>query len=95
MISVDGRKIDGTFSFSVDVDRNVHPNVVSITGAIQTKMQLEGVHTISNGRYILRDVDIISESYGSEDETVVYGFTAGEYEVNWDISFTKEDKKRG
>jgi hypothetical protein len=95
MISVDGKKIDGVFSFSVDVDRNVRPNVVTISGAIQTKVQLEGISTISYGRYVLRDVDIISESYGSEDETVVYGFTAKDYEVNWDIDIAKGVTKRG
>lgn len=95
MISVDGKKIDGTFSFSVDVDRNVRPNVVTISGAIQTKEHLEGINTVANGRYVLRDVDIISESYGSEDESVVYGFTAKDYEVNWDVKNNKEASKRG
>lgn len=84
MIRVDGRAIMGKFSFSVEVDRTRHPNIATISGVIETKEHLEDVHTISNERYVLQDVDIISESYGSEDENVVYGFTAGDYHVYWD-----------
>lgn len=79
MISVNGKTIDGQFSFTAEVDRNVHPNVMSISGVLKTTKYLENVHTISNGTLILYDVDIISESFGSEDDHIVYGFTAGSY----------------
>lgn len=91
MIRVDGKEIEGKFSFSVEVDRTRHPNVATISGIIQTKNHLEDIHTIANDRYVLRDVDIISESYGSEDENVVYGFTAGDYQVYWQDEEDNED----
>lgn len=73
--------IDGKFSFSVNLNESVNPNVIEISGMLETTEYLEDISEIENDRYCLSGIRVISEGYGSEEDTIAYGFFAKDYEV--------------
>ena len=79
--------IEGTFSFEVTIDESHKPPIYSITGVLTTSDKyLEDLDTIQNERYRLERVRVYRESFGSEEDGVVYFFTAGKFGI---------DRKRG
>ena len=72
--------IEGTFSFDMEYDDRQKPPIYSITGVLETA---DGYHndirSIQNHRYKLNGVKVFRESYGSEDDTILYYFTAESY----------------
>ena len=78
----DNVPVEGSFSFSVTQDDTQDPPVFAIEGAFQTDEQyFTEISTISNERYRLERVNVYSESYGSEEDMIVYSFRAGAYRM--------------
>ena len=73
------KQIEGEFSFSVGYDIKAKPPVMEITGVLSTTEILDDIYAIENGRYFLDDVVVTNESYGSEEDTIMYYFMAGKY----------------
>lgn len=76
------REINGKLSLTGRYDRTVKPERFVITGLIETTEYLDGVYEeVRAGRLIIQNLRIESESFGSEDDNIVFEFTAGSYQV--------------
>ena len=81
-IKIDGITVKGKISVIAAVDRTKKPPVLSVTGYIETPTRLpDSFSKLSGGRIIVHDVLIDSESVGSEDDNIVYSFTAKSYDI--------------
>lgn len=81
-IKVEDITISGKFSVMGVVDRTKNPPVLSVTGAIETSTRLpDSFSKLEGGRVIVYDILINSESLGSEDNNIVYGFSARRYDI--------------
>ena len=75
-------KIEGKFSIIGTVDRMKNPPIMTITGIIETPVRLpDRFEILSGGRLIVEEGLIDSESLGSEDDNIMYGFTAKRYKI--------------
>ena len=75
--------VEGSFSFDVSTDNTRKPPVFSIVGVFTTADKyIEELHTLQNNRYRLENIKVVSESYGSEEDNVVYNFSAGSFGMN-------------
>ena len=73
---------DGKFSVTGTVDRLQKPPKVIVEGLIETKTRVpDHFEEMSGGRVTIYDIMINSESLGSEEDIIVYGFTAKRYTV--------------
>lgn len=77
-LEIDGTTVDGALSLT----GSRSTSGFQITGYIETEAYLGPEYEeIKAGRLIVKDVQIISESFGSETDSIVYEFTAKEYTV--------------
>lgn len=81
-IFIDSIEIEGKFSFTAAVDRSKKPPILTIEGFIETEQRLpDQFATLSGGRHVLKNILISAESGGSEDNNIVYAFSARSYEI--------------
>ena len=81
-IKIEDVMLDGKFSFIGDVDRTKKPPILTISGVIETAARLpDSFKTMEGGRVKLYDILLNSESAGSEDDKIVYSFSAKRYEI--------------
>lgn len=77
---IDDTWVEGTLSLTGR--RNPNEGGFEISGLIQTEAYLsEAYEEICAGRLIIKDIKILSESFGSETNDIVYEFTAKSYIV--------------
>ena len=71
---------DGKFSFDIDYDENAV--IRSIKGAYSSSEgYLEDIMRLETDQYILDDISVYNEAYGSESNEIVYSFTAKSYAI--------------
>ena len=81
-IFVEDVEIEGKFSVIAEIDRSKNPPVLSVTGVIETAERLpDSFKVLRGGRAIVKDVLLNSESVGSRDSNIVYGFSAKSYDI--------------
>lgn len=83
-ITQDGktREIDGKLSLRGQYDRTVTPERFLINGLIETTEYLDGIYEeVCAGRLVIQGLRIESESFGSEDNNIVFEFSAESYQV--------------
>jgi len=91
VLFVDGIKISGKMSVMAAVNREKNPPVLSVTGLVETPVRLpDRFGKLEGGRVAVYDVIINSENVGSEDDNIVYEFSAKSYNI-----FDIKDKKKG
>lgn len=74
--------VRGSLSLVGSVDRVVSPPKFTVTGLIETVARLpDCMIEVRAGRLIVFDVLIDSESFGSDDDKIVYQFSAKNYKV--------------
>ena len=79
----DEETVNGSFTFDVEINETVSPPIYSITGVFTTKEKyFEELHTLQNERYRIERVKVYRETYGSDEDDVVYYFTAGRFGRN-------------
>ena len=82
MLKINGYEVEGSCTINASVDRTKKPPILTIEGWISTKQRLPDIlGSIEGGRFEVKDILINSESIGSEDDNIVYGFTAREYKI--------------
>jgi len=81
-IYINRKKIPGRLSLTGRWNRSVQPESFDISGVIETTEYLDGTYEeVWAGRLSITDLRIESESFGSEDDNIVFEFTAGGYNV--------------
>lgn len=81
-IKVEDIEIEGKFSFISEVDRTKKPPILKISGVIETTARLpDSFKKLEGGRAIVYNVLLNSESVGSDDDKIVYGFSATNYDI--------------
>jgi len=76
---IDDTPVEGALSMTGTRGEN---NVFLITGVLETVAYLDEYYAeIRAGRLVIRDIHILSESFGSETDSIVYEFTAKSYTV--------------
>lgn len=73
--------VNGSFSFHVSLDKSGKIPVLVIEGVLESPDYVSSVTMLENDRYKLTGVKLQSESYGSEEDKVVYEFIASNYEI--------------
>ncbi len=69
--------VEGEFSFSIDYDTTKNPPLMTIEGQFKTASgYLPEINTIENERYLLSGIRVYQEAFGSEEDYVLYSFTA-------------------
>ena len=82
MIYINDKLIEGSFTMNAFVDYDTKPPLLKIEGLIKTKLRLpETFKVLAGGRIVCKSITITSESVGSEEEEIVSGFTAREYDI--------------
>ena len=82
MILIDDKEIEGKFTVTGIVDRSKNPPVLTVEGYIETSVRIpDRIDEMYGGRVIVQGVLINSESVGSEENTIVYGFSARGYKI--------------
>lgn len=61
------------------------------TGALKTHIYVEDIDTISCDKFNLYGVDVVSESFGSNDPCVIYSFTFEDFECNYDNDMSVDE----
>ena len=77
-------KAEGAFSFSAVLNESVKPPMILYNGILQMDKYVDDISYIENERYLIKGVHIITEEFGSEDDS--YGST---------FTFKKFIDKRG
>lgn len=84
--------VEGSFSFEVALDETAQPPVYIIEGVFSCAHgYYEEIDSLVNERYRLDRVRVYKEVYGSDEDTILYYFRAGDYGMR---DF-KEEKKDG
>lgn len=83
MIYVNRDEIEGKFSVNIALLTNEDGMPYEeVTGIIETEEDLPRKFLVlAGGMAVLKNITITSISFGSEEETVLYNFTAEEYEI--------------
>ena len=82
MILIDDKEIEGKFTVTGIVDRSKNPPVLTVEGYIETSVRIpDRIDEMYGGRVVVQGVLINSESIGSEENTIVYGFSARGYKI--------------
>ena len=73
-------RIPASFSFETSYDPSSNPPLVVIEGVLSYDGDyLENITSIESERYLLKDVRVYKEAYGSDENTILYYFTAKSY----------------
>ena len=70
----------GLISFNVSKDDE--GNLIK-SGVLKTHLYIEEINTLECDRFRLTGVDVISESFGSNDPCIIYQFVFEEYECDY------------
>lgn len=82
MILIDDKEIEGKFTVTGIVDRSKNPPILTVEGYIETSVRIpDRIKEMYGGRVAVQDILVNSESIGSEENTIVYGFTARGYKI--------------
>lgn len=74
-------EIVGKFS----VYREKVDDKIVVIGALQTPSYIEELHSLKSDKYFIDGIDVHKESFGSEDDQIIYEFTAEELDVHHSI----------
>ena len=72
----DTKSINGSFSVSVELDSDARPPVMIVKGSFQTGEYVEEITKLESARYIIKDVKVLFEAFGSDDDIIIYHYTA-------------------
>lgn len=75
------RNVEGEFSFGVGLDDTNKPAKVTISGVFQCVEYIEEITELENERYVINNIKVNHEGFGSEDDKIIYTFTAGSFRV--------------
>lgn len=75
------KSIEGKFSFDVDVDETSKPVKVTIMGVFQSAEYIEEITELENDKYVISNIKVYRESFGSEEKDILYSFSAGGFRV--------------
>lgn len=56
-------------------------NRIAVKGVLQTKKYIEEINDIKTEKFHIKGVNVFQESFGSEDENIVYAFDAEDMEL--------------
>lgn len=87
--------MEGRFSFSLIADRSKKPVILRIEGILETDTYIDQLKTIENDRYGLYNIELNSESYGSEEDIIVYSFNAGRFKKFARVLFVERKENGG
>lgn len=73
--------VEGGFTFSVGYDMASKPPIVKISGVLVVggDKYLSDIQKIESEDYVLEDVQVYSEEYGSDTDEIAYSFIAKSY----------------
>lgn len=81
---ISGKKsynVKGRFTFETNlVEKNGNEEIV-VSGALSTHKYLDDITQIESNRYIVKNIKVYNEVFGSEDFNILYNFTADDYEI--------------
>lgn len=70
-----------TFRASKYIDEETKEEGILVTGEMKTHRYIESIDRIETHRYILLDVEVVQETFGSDDFDILYEFRAKDYFV--------------
>lgn len=85
-------KVQGNFNFSAkkEILKN-GDEVIVLRGQLVTHKYIDDIKELESQRYLLKNVEVIEENFGTNDFSVLYRFIAGNYIVKGGISNLKDE----
>lgn len=82
LVKINGKQtVEGKFSFSSELDDLSKPAKITISGVFQSAEYIEEITQLENERFILNNIKVKHEAFGSESDDIIYTFTAGGFRV--------------
>lgn len=90
------KRVKGRITFETKLIENENgEEEILITGSMTTHRYIDDIYKIESNRYILKNVKVFNEVFGSEDFDILYNFTAEEYVVkNGETNLSEEAVKK-
>lgn len=76
-------KVKGAVNVSAEKDSD---NRITIKGILASAYYEGDIQTIETRRYFIQNIDVYKEDYCTDEETIVYSFTAESITVKYQIS---------
>ncbi len=77
----DEKEIEGKLTLTRAIHETESGKVLSINGVLQTKEYFEEIQYIETNMLLIAEVEVLEESFGSEDLEIVYSFRAERMKV--------------
>ena len=74
-------KVSGGVSINRELVYAGSNPVLEVTGLMKTDKYFEEITEIETGRYVIQGVRVTKESFGSDDDEIIYAFRADNIEV--------------
>lgn len=86
------KRVKGRLTFETKLIENENgEEEILITGSMTTHRYIDDINKIESSRYILKNVKVFNEVFGSEDFNILYNFTAEEYSIkNGETNLSEE-----
>lgn len=75
MLNINGGQVEGKMTVNQEIDEK-DPNLIHIVGALATKEYFEEINKIESERLLVKGITVYKESFGTEDDEIVYHFVA-------------------
>lgn len=84
-------ELDGQITVSQEL--NLSENILVVTGFLATPHYIEEIDSIDAENFKLEDVEVLKESFGTDDQQVVYEFYVGKFTIKKERYQSGEIKK--
>lgn len=75
----DNLAVNGKLTFARR--KNEEGSAFIISGLLQTHLYIDDIKSLETPRFILKDVDVFEEDFGSDDYNIIYKFTCRNIDV--------------
>ena len=78
----DNLEVNGNLTFTRTLVTNEEGKLCfDINGVLSTHLYFDDINSLETARYILNDVEVYQESFGSDDYNIIYLFKAKDIEI--------------
>lgn len=88
----DFKMVNGRLSITRTLNTSEEGAILTIAGQLATHRYFEEITSIETERFLLEDITVYQESFGSDDFDILYSFVANKFEVKGGESHMNEQQ---